>query len=51
MNVVVNNMIIDNQFNNNDHYIGYIPLFTASTANSILFLFNIRWTIRMKCYL
>jgi len=28
-----------------------VPLFTASTANSILFLFNIRWTIRMKCYL
>jgi len=23
-------------------YFGYIPLFTASTANSILFLFNIR---------
>jgi len=32
------------------HY-GYISLFTESTANSILFLFNIRWTIRMKCYL
>jgi len=26
-------------------------LFTASIANSILFLFNIWWTIRMKCYL
>jgi len=23
----------------------------TSTANSILFLFNIQWTIRMKCYL
>jgi len=28
----------------------HVPLFTANTANSILFLFNIRWT-RMKCYL
>jgi len=25
--------------------LSYVPLFTASTANSILFLFNIRWTI------
>jgi len=29
----------------------YVPLFIASTANSILFSFNIRWTIRMKRHL
>jgi len=28
---------------------GYVPLFTASTANN-MFSFNIRWTIKMKCY-